>query len=132
MTKDRKMLYVTSIVLFALLLLALSLFAAGSRIFVAILLPIAAFCVCFLIKKRGILSIYKRQVLLIMSVIGALYVVLYYLSGITFGFGRSLAFGWSTFFEYILPITSIIVSTEIIRGQKRFAISLPLCYIISD
>ena len=116
MTKDKKILCFVSAALLALLLLILFLFADGGRIYAAILLPAAALAICFLFKKRAIHSIYKRQVLLIMAVTGVLCVVLYYLSGMSFGFGRSLAVGWSTLFEYILPIISIIVSTEIIRG----------------
>ncbi len=133
MAKDRKVLYLSSALLLAALLATLFLFAKGGRIIAAILLPIAALALSVLVKKRGIPSIFKRQVLLIMAACGVLSVVLCYLTGFSFGFARSSSVGWITLPEYILPIASIIISTEIIRGVlavQNAKGSGVLCYFI--
>ena len=60
-------------------------------------------------------------------------VVLCYLTGFSFGFARSSSVGWITLPEYILPIASIIISTEIIRGVlavQNAKGSGTLCYLI--
>jgi len=55
----------------------------------------------------------------LMLVIGLLYLMLYYLSGLHFGFYRSgYRFG-QHFWSFILPIAAIIVETEIIRWIVR-------------
>ena len=132
MTRDRKILYSVSASLFVILLLLLTLPISGSRYIAAILLPLAAVAVPFLIKKRPIYSIFKKQVLMIMALSGVLYVIVYYLTGLKFGFSRSLAVGLITVFRYILPIVLIIVSTEIIRAvlvAQRSKFASVFCYL---
>ena len=82
-----------------------------------------AFIVCAaaaysLIKKRSIHSYNRNQVLLIISVTAVLYLTLYYLSGIEFGFVISQSGGLSlgSFVKNILPFVAIVVSTEIARS----------------
>lgn len=82
------------------------------------ILMLAAAITCAFIKKRSIHSYNARGVLLIASVIAALYLMLFYLSGIRFGFFLSpkgvISFG--SFFKAMLPIAAIIASSEIIRS----------------
>jgi signal peptidase I len=62
------------------------------------------------------LSIRKRTVLLIMSVMGLLYITLYYLTGVVYGLYYALVrLSVSSFFTYVLPIAAVIVSCEVIR-----------------
>lgn len=120
MTKDRKVLLSVSVSFLVILFLALFLPVKSSRVWAALILVPAALIAYFVIKKRSILSINKRQVLLLMIVIGALWVTLLYLSGIHFGFSRTgTPFGAQVAFLYILPITLSIISIEIIRGILR-------------
>ena len=117
MTKDRKVLYASSLLWVAVLLGALFIPRSFIRSIAAAISAAAAVVIFFLIKKRRIYSINKRQVLLLVSVSGVLYLVLYYLTGIEFGYYRSSTlFSASTFLKYILPITIIIISTEVIRS----------------
>lgn len=117
MTKDRKVLYTSSLILVAVLLGVLFMPRSLIRSIAAAISAAAAVAVYFLIKKRSILSINKKQVLLLMSVMGVLYVVIYYLTGVGFGFHRSATpFSVPTFLNYILPITAIIISIEVIRS----------------
>ena len=117
MSKDRKVLYTISLVLIAAFLPALFIPRVYIRFIAAALSAVAAVAVSVMIKKRSILSIDKQQVLLIMSVTAILYLVLYYLTGLEFGFYRSTTrFSPTNFFKFILPIAVIIISIEVIRS----------------
>ncbi len=117
MSADKKRLYAVSISIFCLLAVALFIPNGSSRITAAILLAIGGALSVFLIKKRSVLSFYKQQVLLIMAVMGLLYISLYYITGLYFGYYRAYnAFSATTVFKYILPVTGIIVFSEITRS----------------
>ncbi len=116
MTPDTRKSYFLSIGLFCALLITFLVPSTGSsRIIAAILLLPAMVLTLFLLKKRGIISINKGQVTLIMVVSGCLYLMLIYLLGIYFGYVKYLGFSLSTLLKYIIPITTIIISVEIIR-----------------
>ena len=114
---DKKILHISSAsVLAALLIAFIAPLGESGRIIAAILLLPAAITLYLLIKKRNILSINKKMVLLIVSVIAALYVMAYYLSGLKFGFYQNPYRLTSTnLFRFLLPIATIIVSSEVIR-----------------
>lgn len=116
MQRDKKLLYTSSITLVVVLLGALFLPRNNGRIITALLLVISAVVIFFLIKKRPILSINKKTVFFIMVAMGAVCLVLYYLTGVHFGFYKSstpLTIG--SFFQNILPIATIIITIEFIR-----------------
>ena len=118
---DRKVLYRITISSLAVLLLALILpNTVSGRILTAILLLPLAIITYVFIKKRSILSINKNQVLMLMLIIGLLYLMFYYLSGLHFGFYRS---GYKPDLYYtlnfVLPITAIVIETEFIRWIVR-------------
>ena len=137
---DKKVVNGFGISIFAVLLIALILpLKESGRIMAAILLLPAAVLVSVFIKKRNILSINKKQVLLIVTVFALVYVMIYYLTGLKFGFYKNpYRISTVTFFKFVLPIAIIIVSTEIIRwvmmAQKSKAAPV-LCYfscVIAD
>ena len=131
---DRKVNLIASVSLFAALLLILLLpMEESGRIIAAILLLLAAIIMPRFIKKRPILSIHKKQVLLIITAIALLYVMLFYLSGLEFGFYRNpYRLTASNFWRFFLPIAVIIVATERVRyvlmAQKEF-LTRVLCYV---
>ena len=114
---DRKIIHISSASVFAVLLFALVLpHGESGRIVAAILLLPAAVLIPVFIKKRRILSPNKDMVLLIMTVIALVYVMLYYLTGLHFGFYiNPYRFSVFSFFRYILPISAVIVFGEIVR-----------------
>ncbi len=122
-----------SIFIFSVLLTTLILPLGTSRRFVvaAFLLP-TALLVSGFVKKRNMLSVNKRQILLIMTASAAVFVTLYYLSGLRFGFYTNL-YGLSAtnFLKFFLPISLIIFSSELIRFVMMAQVGkLPkiLCY----
>lgn len=132
MPKDKKILYLISISTLALLLVALFIPYSGSRYIAAILLLLTV-GICFaFIKKRSILSYNKNQVLGLMTIIALVYLMLFYLTGLYFGFMSSYQSFGKSFLTLILPSTIIIIAIEIIRSimlaQKNKAVSV-ICFI---
>ena len=131
---DKRVVNIFSTSILAVLLLALLLpMGESGRIMAAILLLPAAVLVPIFIKKRNILSINKGQVLLIVAVAALVFVMIYYLTGLKFGFYKNpYRLTVTNFFKYVLPIAAIIVTTEIIRyvmvAQKSRAAHM-LCYL---
>lgn len=116
MTADRKKVYSISLITLAALLVALFVPNGSGRILAAILLLPSAAIAAWVIKKRSLPSLYSKQVLMIMGVIGALYVMLYYVSALYFGFTKT-GFGLKAdiLLRFTLPIATIIVCSEVIR-----------------
>ncbi len=117
MSKDKKTLYYLSSIVFLALFFALFLPIKLVKIIVAILLFGFCFLISYYVKKRSILSVNKKEVLMLMGVIGLVYVMAFYMTGIKFGFYKSLyQFSFSTLLIQIIPIVIIIISIEIIRS----------------
>lgn len=116
MNKDKRILYISSFILFAVLLAALFVDVGSSKIVAACLLLPASVIVCLVIKKRGSLSINKREVLLIMTVISVIYVVLKQFTGAYFGYYKNPYFiNTDRLLKFVLPLTVIIIAVEVIR-----------------
>jgi signal peptidase len=116
MAIDRKKLYIISSATLAVLLLTLFAPMGSGRIIAAILLLPIAILTMVIIKKRTALSLYNKQVLLLVSVIGLLYLVFYYVSGLYFGFTKTgYGFKADIIFGLVIPIGVIIVCNELIR-----------------
>ncbi|MBQ7362962.1 MAG: signal peptidase I [Clostridia bacterium] len=130
MSADRKKLYTVSILALALPILLFA-FPEGSRVYAALLLPILALFASFLIKKRSVPSIYKNQVLLIISVGTAAAIMLYYLSGLYFGIGKTASYTPLELLTRALPLSAVILSVEYTRGLVLGASSKPATLIFS-
>lgn len=120
MNTDKKVLYTLSSVTLAVLLTALFIPSDSGRVTAAILLLPLAVLTFLLLKKRSILSVNKNTVILIMAIMGMLYVMLYYLSGLRFGFYKT-GYGavFEKLFKFALPIAAIIILSEVIRTVVR-------------
>lgn len=117
MNHDKKLIYVISVVTFAALLTLLFVDLGQSQIATACLMIALTALTILAIKKRGTLSINKREVLLLSGVLGTIYVVLVQISGIFFGFYQNpYKVGIEGLFTKVLPIAVIIVCCELIRG----------------
>lgn len=116
MNKDKKVLYTISIIAFAVLLVIFVVTARNSIIATAIAMALIAPAVCFLIKKRSSLSINKREVLLLTTIVAVLYVVLMLIAG-TFvtSYKNPYFVNVERLFELIIPSVIIIIASEIIR-----------------
>jgi len=116
MSQDKATVHALSIALVLALLCAFFVPSSYAKAIAALILIAFAVAVPVTIKKRSILSHNKTEVFLIMLAVGAVCLVVYYLSGIYFGFYRSSTpFSISSLFKNILPIAAIIIAIEIIR-----------------
>ena len=116
MSKDKKILYSLSGAIVLVLFGALFLPRNNGRVITALLLVASAVAIFFLVKKRPILSINKTTVFWIMVAMGAVCLVLYYMTGLHFGFYKSSTpLTLSRFFKNVLPIATIIITIEFIR-----------------
>lgn len=72
--------------------------------------------ICLLLKRRKSTSIYKKQVTILMIIFALIYLGVFYLMGLFFGFKKAkITLSIWTVFRFIIPFTIIIISTEIIR-----------------
>ena len=114
---DKRRLYIFSASTLVVLLIAFLIpFDIAGRVITAIAFVFAAVIAYLFIKKRPILSMNKGQVLMIVSLLSASLLMLYYLSGLKFGFyknpyGLKLQF----FLPLFLPTAAVIVASEIFR-----------------
>ncbi len=131
---DKKILHIISASTLAVLLIIFFIpFDTVGRVLAAFALAAAAVTSYVFLKKRSILSMNKKQVLMIMSVIAPVLLMIYYLSGLKFGFYRNpYALNGSIFLTRVLPTAVVVVSAEIIRyiirGQEDKTADI-LCYI---
>ena len=78
---------------------------------------VATLAICVFIKKRSIHSFNKQQVFLILSVSAVLFIVVYYVFGLSVGYTQLYSvFSLKTLFSLIIPIALIILSSEVIRS----------------
>lgn len=113
MNSDRKSLFILTISLTILLLGILFIPASIARYILAITLLVFSILFVFLIKKRKIFSIYKNQVLYILIGAGIVYITLYFLTGINFGFNK---LNGLDLLKEIIPLIICIISIEIVRN----------------
>ena len=116
MAPDKKRIYSVSLLALAVLLLALFAPVGMGRPLAAVLLLPTAGAALFFIKKRTALSLNSPMVLLLMGVMGALYFMGYYVSGLFFGFTKT-GYGLKPdiLFSLTIPIACVLVATELLR-----------------
>ena len=108
--------YILQVILLIILFLTFINSGEFVKIFLSVFLIIYTIIICKLIKKNRIISIKSRQVTLAMLAFGIIGVSIYYLMGLYFGFARStVLFSIWGIIRYIIPISIIIVTSEIIR-----------------
>lgn len=118
---DKKKLHtISASTLVALLIIFFIPFETAGRIIAAVLITSIAIVTSVLVKKRRIPSINKHQVLWIVSAITVVYLMLYYLTGLKFGFVRNM---YGLNLKYILsrgvPTAVIIYFSEVYRHVMR-------------
>lgn len=116
MSKDKIKIYFLELLLFFFLLFALFESNIITRSILALVLFVYMFVCMFLLKKRNILPIYHKQVMILMSIFSFIYLAVFYLMGLYFGYYEATVklSLWSVW-NYIIPLTIIIISSEIIR-----------------
>lgn len=118
MRKDKTKLFILEILLIIFLFFALFALNIFKRSILAMILGIYAITVSYLVKSRKVISINKKYATLLMFIFALLYLGVFYLFGLYFGFVKTkIEFSISTIFKFIIPISVIVFSSEIIRGS---------------
>ncbi len=117
MKKEKIKLYILEVLLFVFLLIAIIISKRITYITLSISLITYTILLKITIKKKKILSIYKKQVFISMIFFGLIYIGLFYIFGFyAYDFSKTpTSFGLKSIYRYILPLASIIITTEEIR-----------------
>ena len=134
MYKDKQVLYTVSLVTFAALFASLFVDLGSSKILAACLLIPLTVAVRLMIRKRCSHSPNKKEVFLLSTIIGVLYVVLVEMSGLFFGFYKNPYFVTpKLLLTTLLPLIVIIVTTEVIRStlvDQNNTFALTIAFLI--
>ena len=115
---DKLKIYVLEILLIIFLFFALFASNIINRSITALILFVMMIITVKIIKPRGAKSIYKRQISFLMFIFSLAYLGIFYLIGLNTGFVKSkYLFSFWTIRKLIIPLGTIIVSSEIIRQR---------------
>lgn len=142
MKKDKIKVLVLQLILLVFLFFVLFAPNIIKRQILSIIIFIYMLIVYNLLKRRETKSIYKKQVIVIMLLFALMYLGVFYLLGLHFGFVKAkITLSLWSMFRFIIPLTIIIISAEIIRNvflaqgiklnirSKKINISIILTYI---
>lgn len=116
MKRDKLRLYIIETILLIILCLAFFVPNIFDKKILAIFLTLIAVITKLLIKKKKALSFNRNQVAWLMVAFAVIYLVVFYLMGIYFGYYKApTVFGFKTIYNFILPFTIIIFASEFIR-----------------
>ena len=134
--------YALELVLIAVLFFALFASKIVTKLFLAVFMLIFLFIVRFSFGKRGNKSIFEKPVLILMLIFAGIYLGVFYLLGLYYGFMRpKILFNLTNIINIIIPIAVIIISSELIRKtflsqdaiihfkKHKFNFSIILVYI---
>lgn len=118
MKKDKLRIYLFAFILLITLFLALFVSNSFTKKNLAVVLVIFAILSKILVKKKNKIPIYEKEVTWLMMGFTIIYMIILYLLGLYFGYYKaSSLFGLTTIINFIVPLTIIIISSEIIRKQ---------------
>lgn len=134
--KNKTITYILEIILLIFLFFTLFVKSIYSRLLFAIILVIITIVAKKSLQRKKIISkSNKKQVLLMMTLFSIIYVVSFYVLGIYLGFAKNLhPFSIKTLINYIIPITIIIITSEVLRNifiSQKVKLS-PLLFYISS
>lgn len=117
MTKDKKVMYLTSLISLAVLVIVFLTVKQNSRWIAAALMAVIATATCLLIKRRSAKSIAKKDVLLLMVILSIITSALTEMTGLYFGYYvNPYQVSPKILVSFVIPIAVIIVATEIARS----------------
>ena len=118
MKKDKLKIYLFLFILLTILFLALFVSNKFTKYSLALILVVFALISKVLIKKKSKIPTYEKEVTLLMIGFTIIYIVTLYLLGLYFGYYKaSSTFSINTIVTFIIPLTLIIVSSEVIRKK---------------
>jgi signal peptidase len=139
MKEDKIKSYILVIILFVILFFALFVQNIFTKIVLAVIVTIHMLITKSILKKKNILSICHKQVEIVMLLIGILYLMIFYIMGIYFGFYEAVVkFSKWSLINFTIPIAVIIISSEVTRNillnykDIKFKVLTTISMIILD
>lgn len=119
MKRDKLKLYVLELILFTILFTALFVSSRITYPILALILLVYMVLLKIFIKKKSVLSIYKKQVALLMIAFGLIYLGGFFSIGMFINdFAKQpITFSSKALINYIIPLIIIIFSSEVIRSS---------------
>ena len=117
MPKDKLKIYSLEFILLVVLSFTLFVPKIYNKNLLAILLTFFSIIACCFIKRKTTESINANKVNVILIIFGVIYLVAFYLMGLYFDYYKTvISFSFKTVINYIIPISAIIITSEIIRN----------------
>ena len=117
MKKSKKKLFIFETIIIFVLFISLLFQNNLSRWIITIIISCCSIASYKLLKNRKTKSHHKRVVLILMILFGFIYLGLLYSMGIYYGYVQSkILFSFNTLVEIIIPISIMIVFSEIMRN----------------
>lgn len=114
---DKIKVYLVECILLAVLSFALFVPNILDRTKLAVTLVGIAVLIWFVLKKRKTPSIHAKKVTILLSLFAIIYLIAFYLMGLYFGYYKAtFTFGLWTIWKFILPVSIIIIASEITRS----------------
>ena len=117
MKKDKLKVYVLEFIICIVFFFTLFVSSAYLRIIIAVITLVSLFISKKILHKRNIVSLYHKQVTILLGLLSVVFLLFFYILGLYFGFGSALVkFSLETLLIIIIPTVVIIVASEIVRS----------------
>lgn len=143
MKKDKIKTFILELLIINFLFFVIFMPNIFNRSVLAIILLVYMIFLCRIYKNKKINSIYSKQIIIWMIIFAVVYICLFYLMGVYYGFKYSkILFSLNSIVKYIIPLAVIIYSSEVIRKvfllqngevrikNKQFNLSGVLVYLM--
>ncbi len=117
MEKDKIKVYILESIICIIFFFTLFVSSTYLRTITALLLVVSFYIIKKLLHKRNIVSLYHKQSTILLGLLGIVFLLIFYILGLYFGYGNSLvAFSLGSLLLIIIPTTIIIIVSEMIRS----------------
>lgn len=117
MKKDKIKVYMLESVICMIFFFTLFVSSTYLRAIAAILLVISFLLIKKVLHKRNIVSLYHKQVTILLGLLSIVFLLIFYVLGLYFGYANSLIkFNLLTLLLMIIPTAAIIIVSEIMRS----------------
>lgn len=134
--------YLLEILLIVVLFFTLFVSNIINKLTLSIIMVLFTLLVHFVVKRKNTNSIYEKQVTLLMFIFAALYLGIFYLMGLHYGYVKTkYVFALNNIINHLIPTLIIIITSEILRNKfinedavlkiknRKYDISIGLIYI---
>ena len=117
MKKDKIKIYIFESLICLIFFFTLFVSNVYLRVIIASILLLSLFIIKRFLHKRNIVSLYHKQVTFLLGLLSILFLLVFYIFGLYFGYATSLIkFSLATLLLIVVPTTIIIITSEIIRS----------------